>query len=206
MWIKASVLVVFICFLIIGLSIIYPSNDIDYEVKTPLSYLDEVEDRVERKSQLRHYWGKKLTHSIFKKMFGVEISDQGIIRYSLQAGSVNEAKSSDAIATAYFIGVQKIQNETQIESAKKSIKDNYSRYYSGQLMPESEADKYIDSVLNDYFPAFSGQYSGVYLISKNDEVYADFNGIHLPINMTLDYLDRILVSVKPSNSLNVGVY
>ena len=184
---------------VIAMTILVDRYTYIFEGPDPMDHLSHIKDPVERENALRHYWGRKLTHMAFKEMFGVDIQDGGVAQYSLQLGSADGDK--EAIATAYYIGNQPagLMSDMRIK-----LIENYEKYYSKSLdeIDKSKKDDYFKSILYEYGPSFSGRYNGIYLIEKNGDIFADFNGIHLPMKISIEYLTDILETIKPQPVLS----
>ena len=166
-----------------------------------------IEDPVEQKSAYRNYWGRLITKRAFRKLFGITTKDEGVIRYSVQVGSADGDRVDGAVATAYFIGTQ-VQPLLNISEIRSEVEQNFDDYYALGIGDIDAGDRIqiITNIIASYFPG-TGRFNGVFLIVKFGQVYADFDGIHLPIDMKEEELNEIIEQVRPLDlPVRVGVF
>lgn len=158
-------------------------------------------DPVEKQEALRSYWGRKITHEVFNTMFGIKITDEGISDYILQPGSADGSR--EAVATAFFLGAQpNLSNSDQQEV----VSERFDKYYVATDIESVEKKEIVKSVINQFSPSLGFDFNGVYLIDRDGWIYADFNGIQIPVNLTTNKLKSILMEIKPiPNKLNMRV-
>jgi hypothetical protein len=170
-----------------------------------LDVVSTIEDPVEQKMAYRNYWGRLITKRAFRKLFGIKTEDEGVIRYSIQVGSADGDR--EATATAYFIGTQ-VSQLPAMADIREQVERNFEKYY---VLDRSEMDisdrfQFITDVIAEYLPG-SGQFNGVFLIVKSGDVFADFNGIQIPMDITEEKMNEILEQVRPLEvPVRVGVF
>ena len=157
-----------------------------------LDVVTTIEDPVEKKIAYRNYWGRLITKRAFRKLFGLRTVDEGVIRYSVQVGSADGDR--EATATAYFIGTQVSQFPTMAD-IRDQVEHNFKKYY---VLDRREVDvsQFITDVVAEYLPG-AGKFNGVFLIVKSGNVFADFNGIHIPMDITEEKMEGILEQIRP---------
>lgn len=197
-------IIVFSITIIVGPKLI--SGDVYYFFgSNKLDAVSSIKDPVNRKLEYRDYWGRVITKRGFRKLFGIKIDDGGIIRYSVQVGSTDGDR--DAVATAYFIGTQ-VEPLTNISDIRSEVEKNFDDYYAlnNDEFDVGDRIQIITDVIASYLPG-SGQFNGVFLIVKSGKVFADFDGIHIPMDMTEEELIEIVEQVRPLEvPVRVGVF
>lgn len=166
-----------------------------------------IEDPVEQKLEYRNYWGRLITKRAFRKLFGITTRDEGVIRYSVQAGSADGYRVDGAAATAYFIGTE-VQPLLSISEIRSEVEEKFDDYYALDIGHIDAGDRVqiITNIIASYFPG-SGRFNGVFLIIKLGQVYADFDGIHIPMDMNEEELNKIIEQVRPLDQpVRVGVF
>jgi hypothetical protein len=159
-----------------------------------LKSIELIADPIEKQNALRSYWGRKLTHQVYYDFLGIKISDEGVKRYVLRRGSIDGGRSS--IATAYFIGTQK---DSPLPAQYKKVLNNFERFYSGNKDSIALNDRktFIEDLIRAYSPSTGFTVNGVYLIQKEGSMFADFDGIHIPIDLSFPELEAILSRIQP---------
>jgi hypothetical protein len=192
----------------IGGGIILLSDDNHYFFAgNKFEVISIIEDPVEQKLAYRNYWGRLITKRAFRKLFGITTKDEGVIRYSVQVGSADGDRVDGTAATAYFIGTQ-VQPLQNISEIRNEVEQNFDDYYALGINDIDAGDRIqiVTNIMASYYPGI-GRFNGVFLIVKLGQVYADFDGIHIPMDMNEEELNEIIEQVRPLDlPVRVGVF
>jgi hypothetical protein len=182
-------------------------NDYYFFADNKFEVISLIEDPVEQKIAYRNYWGRLITKRAFRKLFGITTKDEGVIRYSVQVGSADGYRVDGTAATAYFIGTQ-VQPLQDISEIRREVEKNFDDYYALEINDIDVGDRIqiVTNIMASYFPGI-GRFNGVFLIVKLGQVYADFDGIHIPMDMNEEELNDIIEQVRPLDlPVRVGVF